>query len=70
MRVLIRLGWDGQFLKHNRFANFEEALLESIGVAGASAFMDTHQPWSGRAQDTDFGVEEGREVATTQDVDY
>ena len=44
--------------------------MESIGVAGASAFMDTHQPWSGRAQDTDFGVEEGREVATTQDVDY
>jgi ZPR1 zinc finger protein len=44
-------------LTHNRFANFEEALLESLGVAGASEFMDTYQPWNERVQDGDFGVD-------------
>jgi ZPR1 zinc finger protein len=48
-------------LKHNRFANFEEALLQSLGVGAASSFMGEHQPWQERVQGTDFGTDFGAE---------
>jgi ZPR1 zinc finger protein len=53
-------------LTHNRFANFEEALLQSIGRDAAADFMCTNQPWEGRAHDTDFGVVD----ATATGEDY
>ena len=44
-------------LTHNRFANFEQALIESLGVDNARQLMEQEQPWEERVQGTDFGVE-------------
>ena len=57
-------------LKHNRFASFEEALLQSLGVGAASSFMEEHQPWEERVQGTDFGVDDGTTSDHSVDADY
>ena len=41
---------DDDDIKQNRFVSFEEALVQSIGVDGASAFMTQEQPFEGRVQ--------------------